>query len=65
MKKPNKIYNLTIMFNEDTEEIEYLQETVCLEDDDMPEDSILMDFSDYWDEETMNLLKDIYFLAEA
>ena len=65
MKKPNKIYNLTIMFNEDTEEIEYLQETVCLEDDDIPEDSILMDFSDYWDEETMNLLKDIYFLAEA
>ena len=53
------------MFNEDTEEIEYLQETVCLEDEDIPEDSILMDFSDYWDEETMNLLKDIYFLAEA
>ena len=53
------------MFNEDTEEIEYLQETVCVEDADIPEDSILMDFSDYWDEETMNLLKDIYFLAEA
>ena len=53
------------MFNEDTEEIEYLHETVCEDDDDIPEDSILMDFSDYWDEETMNLLKDIYFLAEA
>ena len=65
MKKPNKIYNLTIMFNEDTEEIEYLQETVCVEDADIPEDSILMDFSDYWDEDTIRLLKDVYFLAEA
>jgi len=65
MKKPNKIYNLTIMFNEDTEEIEYLQETVCVEDDDIPEDSILMDFSDYWDDDTLSLLKDVYYLAEA
>ena len=53
------------MYNEDIEEIEYLQETICVDDPDIPSSSILMDFSDYWDEETMNLLKDIYFLAEA
>ena len=65
MKKPNKIYTLTIMYNEGAEEIEYLQEYVCLDDADTPQSSILMDFSDYWDEETMKLLKDVYYLAEA
>ena len=53
------------MYDEDAEEVEYLQECVCIDDTDTPESSILMDFSDYWDEETMKLLKDIYFLAEA
>ena len=65
MKKPNKIYTLTIVFNEEAEEVEYLQEHVCLDDADTPKSSILMDFSDYWDEDTIKLLKDIYFLAEA
>ena len=65
MKKPNKIYTLTIVFNEDTEEVEYLQEYVCLDDADIPQSSILMDFSEYWDEETIAMFKDIYFLAEA
>tara|TARA_R100001530_G_scaffold80228_2_gene55989 strand:+ start:177 stop:374 length:198 start_codon:yes stop_codon:yes gene_type:complete len=65
MKKPNKIYTLTIMYDEDTEEIEYLQESICLDDVDTPVSSILMDFSDYWDEETLKLLKDVYYLAEA
>ena len=53
------------MYNEGAEEIEYLQEYVCLDDADTPQSSILMDFSDYWDEETMKLLKDVYYLAEA
>ena len=66
MNKPNKIYNLTIVFNDETEEIEYLQETVCLDDESIPEEaSVLIDFSDYWDEETIRMLKDSYYLAEA
>ena len=66
MNKPNKIYNLTIVFNDETEEIEYLQETVCLDDEGIPEEaSVLIDFSDYWDEETIRMLKDSYYLAEA
>jgi len=24
-----------------------------------------MDFSDYWDDDTLSLLKDVYYLAEA
>ena len=66
MDKPNKIYTLTIEYNEGTEEVEYLQETISVENTgDIESSSVLVDFSDYWDEETMKLLKDHYFIAEA
>jgi len=65
MGKPNKIYNLTIVFNDETDQIEYLQETVEVDSDCLVEDSVLIDFSDYWDEETIEMLKDVYYLAEA
>ena len=65
MKKPNKIYNLTIVYNDEAEQIEYLQETIEIDDDCLAEDSILIDFSDYWDEETIEMLKGVYYLAEA
>ena len=64
MNKPNKTYTLTVVFNEGTVEIEYLQETICVDDANEPS-SVLVDFSDYWDKDTMKLLKDVYFLAEA
>ena len=64
MKKPNKTYTLTIVFNEEKEEIEYLQESVCVDHTNEPA-SVLVDFSDYWDEESIKLLKNVYFLAEA
>ena len=65
MKKPNKIYTLTIMYNEDAEEVEYLQETISVDDVEVEKSSVLVDLSDYWDEETLKLLKDHYYLAEA
>ena len=64
MSKPNKIYTLTVVFNDEAEEAEYLEETVCVDDANEPA-SILVDFSDYWDKDTMKLLKNVYFLAEA
>lgn len=64
MSKPNKIYTLTVVFNDEAEEVEYLEETVCVDDANEPA-SILVDFSDYWDKDTMKLLKNVYFLAEA
>ena len=64
MNKPNKTYTLTVVYNEETEEVEYLQETICVDDTNEPA-SVLVDFSDYWDKETIKLLKDVYFLAEA
>ena len=65
MKKPNKTYTLTIEYNDETEEVEYLQETVCVDNTDFEKASVLVDLSDYWDEETLKLLKDHYYLAEA
>ena len=64
MNKPNKTYTLTGGYNEGTEEVEYLQETICVDDSNEPA-SVLVDFSDYWDKDTIKLLKDVYFLAEA
>ena len=53
------------MYDEDAEEVEYLQESVCLDEIDATESSVLIDFSDYWDEDTIKLLKNVYYLAEA
>ena len=65
MKKPNKTYTLTIEYNDETEEVEYLQETVCVDNTDFEKASVLVDLSDYWDEEPLKLLKAHYYLAEA
>ena len=64
MKKPNKTYTLTIEYNDEAEEVEYLQETISVDNTNEPA-SVLVDFSDYWDKDTIKLLKNVYFLAEA
>ena len=66
MKKPNKIYTLTIVYNDDAEEVEYLQETIHVDDMGEPDSPpILVDLSDYWDEDTIKQLTDNYCIAEA
>lgn len=66
MNRPNKIYTLTIMYNDETEQVEYLQESISVDESNFSEEySVLVDFSDYWDKETIKMLKDVYFLAEA
>ena len=66
MKKPNKIYTLTIVYNDDSEEVEYLQETICVDDmGEVDNASILGDLSDYWDEDTLKQLTDHHYVAEA
>ena len=66
MKKPNKIYTLTIVYNDDSEEVEYLQETISVDDtEEIDNSSILVDLSDYWDEDTLKQLSDRYYVAEA
>ena len=66
MKKPNKIYTLTIEYNDESEEVEYLQETICVDDmEEIDNASILVDLSDYWDEDTLKQLTDHHYVAEA
>ena len=66
MKKPNKIYTLTIVYNDDSEEVEYLQETICVDDmEEIDNASILVDLSDYWDEDTLKQHTDHHYVAEA
>ena len=66
MKKPDKIYTLTIVYNDETEEVEYLEETISVESPEIEPRSMLIDFTDdHWDEDSIIELKDSYFLAEA
>ena len=66
MKKPNKIYTLTIVYNDDSEEVEYLQETIHVDDMGEPDSPpVIVDLSDYWDEDTLKQLTDHHYVAEA
>jgi len=58
-----KEYILTIRYNEDTDEVEYLQEEMI---DDSPcfyYGDIILD--EYWDDETIEMLKDVYIIGES
>ena len=66
MKKPDKIYTLTIAYNDETEEVEYLEESISVEQQNIESRSMLIDFSaNYWDEDSIDLITDSYFMAEA
>jgi hypothetical protein len=58
-----KTYVLTIEYNEETEEIECLSEEIIQEHTTFHYGDI--DVSDYWDEETLELLKDGYIFGES
>ena len=62
-----KIYNLTIMFDPDSEEVEFIEETI---DDASDDDEICLmlndkDITEYFDKETLKLLVDANELGLA
>ena len=57
-----KRYILTIEYNPDTEEIEYISEEV---DDDSIEDYGNIDVDDYFDEEMLEYMLDNYIVGKA
>jgi hypothetical protein len=57
-----KTYTLIIVYNEDTEEVEYYDEEVYEESTSA---LIPLSLADYWDEETVKLLKGVYSIAKA
>lgn len=58
-----KTYVLTIQYNEETEEVEYLTEEVITEDNAFYYGDV--DVSEYWDEETLELLADGCIFGES
>ena len=58
-----KTYTLTIEYDEDTEEVENIQEYIDEEEFECLvefESSGCIDMSEYWDKETMELIDEIY-----
>ena len=58
-----KTYVLTIEYNEETEEIEYLTEEIIKEHTAFYYGNI--DISEYWDKETIALFKNGYIFGET
>tara|TARA_R110002074_G_scaffold208560_1_gene377317 strand:- start:608 stop:844 length:237 start_codon:yes stop_codon:yes gene_type:complete len=56
-----KRYILTIEYNTDTEEIEYIQEEIVDNEEFFEYGDFILD--DYFDEETLELLEDSYILG--
>ena len=56
-----KRYILTIEYNTDTEEIEYIQEEIVDNEEFFEYGGFILD--DYFDEETLELLEDSYILG--
>ena len=56
-----KKYMLTIEYNEDTEEIEYIQEEMVDDDSVWEYGDLVLD--DYFDEESLELISDGYILG--
>ena len=56
-----KKYILTIAYNEDTEEIEYIQEEMVDDDSVLEYGDLVLD--DYFDEESLKLISEGYILG--
>ena len=55
-----KTYTLTIEYDEETEEVEYIQEYIDEEEFECLVEFGCIDMSEYWDKETMELIDEIY-----
>ena len=58
-----KTYILTIEYNEDTEEIEYISEEIVGDEDSFMIGDI--DLADIWDKESLELISDSYIIGES
>lgn len=58
----NKVYVLSIEFNEDTEEVEYIQEDIIDKDEieRLAHASEVIEEYDYWDEESIKFIRKYY-----
>jgi|TARA_R110002012_G_scaffold222419_1_gene394265 hypothetical protein len=57
----NKTYLLTIEYNEDTEEIEYIQEEIIDPDESTTVKVLgLLDLEDMFNEDSLDIIKEVY-----
>ena len=61
-----KIYTLTIAYDDNKEEIEYMSEEITVEDEDiLVTDYGIINITDYFDEEGLKLVSGCYIIGEA
>ena len=60
-----KIYTLTIVYNDDKEEIEYICEEINEEAGDVTVERGTIDIEGYFDEEGLELISGSYIVGEA
>ena len=59
-----KVYTLTIAYNEEKEEIEYISEEIADDEEVMIERGTIV-LNDYFDEEGLELIAGCYIMGEA
>jgi len=60
-----KVYHLTIVYNEKTEEIEYIQEELQGETESLLTEFAEIDLQGYFDEEDSDFIKGCYIIGKA
>ena len=65
LKKGTLIYTLEIAVNPDSDTVEYIVEVIDEVGESLPLDSNFDYLADYWDEEDMKLLGNLYEVGES
>ena len=60
-----RIYTLTIVYNKETEEIEYISEEIEGDEKEMLLERGVVDMGDYFDEDDMQLITSCNIIGEA
>ena len=58
-----KKYILTIAYDDETDQVEYLSEELVTDDSTFYYGDI--DLGEYWDDEVLKLMKDVYIIGES
>ena len=60
-----KIYTLTIVYNDEKEEIEYLTEEIQGDGSEVVRERGIVDLDDYFDEDDLKIISGSYIVGEA
>ena len=60
-----KIYTLTIVYNEEKEEIEYISEELSSDQTEVLREHGIVDMGEYFDEDDLKLITGCYIVGEA